>query len=141
MEAFKIGVNCILIQDNKVLLGKRLHKYDYGTWAPPGGHVELGESFIAAARRELWEETNLVADELAFTSVVNMPEENAHWVHINFLVSKWHGVLENKEPDTCDGWEWFLLNDLPKNISPFQVATIPSCVKKLLFVDDVNLLN
>ena len=33
-------------------------------WSTPGGAVEPGESFEAAARRELWEETGIRVEEV-----------------------------------------------------------------------------
>lgn len=112
--AFHVGVNCLLIKDNKVLMGKRLKKAGYGTWGFPGGHLEMGESFIAAAKRELEEETGLIADTLEFSSLVNTPQADEHYMQVNFVVTEWHGELVNKEPDICEAWEWFPLDNLPE---------------------------
>lgn len=101
MKDFKVGVIALVISEGKVLLGKRLQGRAAGTWGFPGGHVEVGEQLAAAAARELQEETGLVADSLEFIGVANYPDHNHHWVHVNFLVTQWHGELENLEPDVC----------------------------------------
>ena len=43
----------------RVLLVQRGHEPEKGRWSVPGGHVEAGESFAQAARREVLEETGL----------------------------------------------------------------------------------
>uniref|UniRef100_A0A7S4KV36 Nudix hydrolase domain-containing protein n=1 Tax=Guillardia theta TaxID=55529 RepID=A0A7S4KV36_GUITH len=48
------------------LLIKRGKPPSYGEWSLPGGSVELGESTIAAARRELCEETRLSSNDVKF---------------------------------------------------------------------------
>lgn len=51
-------VNGLLLRDGSVLMARRSPtKRDYaGMWSFPGGHVEKGETFEAALRRELMEE-------------------------------------------------------------------------------------
>lgn len=53
------GAGCLVVnQDGHILLGRRS---DNGMWSSPGGHVDPGENFEEAARRELKEESGLVA--------------------------------------------------------------------------------
>ena len=48
-------------KQNQVLLIKRGHEPYKGLWSLPGGLIELGESLVEAANRELHEETNITA--------------------------------------------------------------------------------
>lgn len=57
--------------DRRVLLQRR---GDDGTWGLPGGGLHPGETLEMAARRELLEETGLVADGLRLVDVYSGPE-------------------------------------------------------------------
>ena len=52
----KVGVNGIVISDQKVLLEKRS---DDGLWGLPGGWADMGETPDESLRREFFEETGL----------------------------------------------------------------------------------
>ncbi|WP_280427828.1 NUDIX hydrolase [Nocardia brasiliensis] len=56
-----------------VLLIERAKEPHQGKWALPGGHVDAGESFTAAARRELREETGLEVIRLERLDVYGDP--------------------------------------------------------------------
>lgn len=49
----------IIIQDNKILLIKPKGSKKRGSYSIPKGHVDQGESLLAAAKRETEEETGL----------------------------------------------------------------------------------
>jgi 8-oxo-dGTP diphosphatase len=112
----KAGVAVIVKNSNKILLGIRLVKVGYGQWGLPGGHLEYGESLMAAAKRELLEETGLIADNLKFINVTNDPRDDAHYIHFLFLAESVHGQPAVTEPDKCEKWEWFDSHNLPEPI-------------------------
>lgn len=49
-------------RNGRVLLARRGKTLGKGTWAFPGGKLERGETALAAAHRELLEETGISAD-------------------------------------------------------------------------------
>ena len=51
----------VTIRDNSVLLVRRRNPPDAGLWGYPGGKVDPGETVLAAAQRELGEETTVRA--------------------------------------------------------------------------------
>ncbi len=61
----KLGASACVWKDGKVLLIQR-GKPPLGLWSLPGGHVEFGETAVAAAERELLEESGVTADLTAF---------------------------------------------------------------------------
>ena len=90
-----VGFGVMILKDNKVLLGQRHEDpnkadselHGEGTWTMPGGKIEFGESFEAAAAREVKEETDLDIDEdkLKFVSLANDQVPDAQFVTIGFL--------------------------------------------------------
>ncbi|MCP5506058.1 MAG: NUDIX domain-containing protein [Chlamydiales bacterium] len=47
----RVGLAAIALREGKILLGKRIGKIGDATWAPPGGHLEYGESVERCAER------------------------------------------------------------------------------------------
>ncbi len=116
MSNINVGVNVILVRDGKLLLGKRKNCFGAGEWGLPGGHLEYGENFEAAARRELKEETGLEAGALKFENVVNQPRSNEHYIQIAFNGEAAGGEPELCEPERCEAWQWFAFDALPENV-------------------------
>ncbi len=116
-DTFHVGINVLVVRGGKLLLGKRKNVYGDGTWGLPGGHLERGESMLAAAARELKEETGLKAQEISFVNLANNPrgnQENRHYIQLGFLAEGVAGEPQNLEPDRCEGWQWFDLKELPE---------------------------
>ena len=66
---FSVGATVVTFDEqNHVLMQLRS---DTKTWDFPGGSSELGDSLEDTARRELLEETGLVADRLEFVTVLS----------------------------------------------------------------------
>lgn len=126
-DVFYVGANVLAVRDGKLLLGQRKNVYGDGTWGLPGGHLERGENMLAAAARELKEETGLVAEKITFVSLVNNPRENEgnrHYIQLGFLAEGLAGEPELCEPDRCEGWRWFDLDKLPETIFHAHVKLI-----------------
>jgi 8-oxo-dGTP diphosphatase len=102
----------------RVLLGRRRGSHGEGYYAAPGGHIEFGESFEQAARREVSEETGLEIAELRLLSVGNYvfkrDDGERHYIDVDFVCEAPAGEPQLTEPEKCDGWEWYDLDDLPQ---------------------------
>lgn len=114
MERPKIGVGIIVIQDGKILLGKRKNAHGAGEWAPPGGHLEFGETIDICVRRELAEETSLVPLSQKQGPWTNDIMETKHYVTLWVFVHQFQGTPQLLEPHKCEGWEWFDWDSLPQ---------------------------
>ena len=90
-------------EQGRILLGKRK---DNHKWGYSGGSVEIDEHVEDCAKRELYEEMGLTAEELVFFFVNSGPE--AHYVYPNgdevsnfeivYIGTHWQG-----EPKALDG--------------------------------------
>ena len=90
-------------EKGRILLGKRS---DNHKWGYSGGALDIDERVEDCARRELYEEMGLIAEELEFFFVNSGPE--THYIYPNgdevsnfevvFICRKWSG-----EPKSIDG--------------------------------------
>jgi 8-oxo-dGTP diphosphatase len=114
----------LVMRRGRVLLGRRRGAHGEGYYAAPGGHIEFGESFEQAARREVREETGLEIADLKLLSVGNYvfkrEDGERHYIDVDFVCEAPAGEPLLAEPEKCDGWDWYDLDDLPQ---PLFVVT------------------
>lgn len=110
----KVGLGVMIWKDGKVLLGKRKGKHAPGVYAFPGGHLEYMESFEDCVRREVAEETGMEVENIKFLLVGNAKlYAPKHYVQVNFTADWKSGEPQNLEPDKCEGWDWYDVDNLP----------------------------
>lgn len=111
----RVGVGVLVIQDGKLLLGKRKNAHGEGDWSAPGGHLAFGESPAECAARELLEETGVQAKAISNGPWTNdfFEVENRHYITVFQIVTEFSGQPKVMEPHKSEVWRWFDLNDLP----------------------------
>ena len=125
----KVGIGVMIFKDGKVLLGKRKNTNNDGEneYANPGGHVEYMESLEECAKRETREEAGIEIENVRFLSLYNLKKYDKHYINIGLLADWKSGELQNLEPNKCEGWDWYDLNNLP---SPLY-GTMPQYLEAL----------
>jgi ADP-ribose pyrophosphatase len=92
-----VAVGAVVFHRKKVLMVRRGQDPGEGSWAIPGGSVELGETLQQAAEREIWEETGIriKAREPVLTfDVIEKDERNR---------IRYHYVIVDVAADYIDG--------------------------------------
>jgi 8-oxo-dGTP diphosphatase len=102
--------------DLKILLIERGHDPYMGSWALPGGFIDENETIIHAAKRELFEETNLKISDLTQIYVATDPGRDPRGWTISVLFM---GYIRELYSDILAG-------DDAKNINWFSVKNLPS---------------
>jgi 8-oxo-dGTP diphosphatase len=114
-EQPRVGVGVMILKDGKVLLGRRKGSHGAGEYAFPGGHLEYMESFEDCARREVMEECGLAVANIRFQFVANVKTyAPKHYVHIGLSADWERGDPQGLEPESCESWTWYALDDLPQ---------------------------
>ena len=110
-----VGVGVLVLHNGLVLLGKRKGSHGSGTWSAPGGRLEFGEDIEDCARRELREETGLLASVTELGPYTNdvFPEAMEHYLTVFVVARGIKGAPQNLEPEKCEGWAWFTWSELP----------------------------
>lgn len=124
----QVGASVIVVDsDNRILLQLRS---DNHCWGYAGGSVELDEVVEEAAKRELFEETGLIAESLELFGVFS--GKDTHYTYPNgdevsnvdivYVCKQYSGELKCQDGEV-EKLKFFRIDEIPQNISkPIRVA-------------------
>ncbi|EGO64595.1 NUDIX hydrolase [Acetonema longum] len=124
-----VGVAGILIQEDRILLGRRSQSSTYpGLWCIPCGYVEYEEEVREALKREFGEETGLrIEPQNVFAVLSNFHNPACHTVGIWFIVTQTGGSLT--AGDDLDQAAFFSLDAIPPLAFPTDATVIDMLAK------------
>ena len=107
-----VVINCLVIdtQAKQFLLGKQKRLNGDGSYALPGGHLKVGDSWMECAKRELKDETgleNVHNWELTYITNDVLKNEGKHSLTL-FMRGEIEGDTKTKlrNPDKWERWKW-----------------------------------
>ena len=139
------GVGVIVLNDeNKVFVGKRKDN-PVDKWQMPQGGVDIGESYLSAMRRELYEETSIksieILREIEGFFEYELPKnlvgiiwkgkfrgQKQKWFIAKFIGNENEINLQTRNQEFIE-WKWIVLDELPKTIVDFKKKMYIELVK------------
>ena len=132
----RVGVGVIILNNkNQVFVGKRKDN-PVNKWQMPQGGVDVGENYITAMKRELFEETGIkniqILKEIEGMFEYELPKnllgiiwkgkfrgQKQKWFIIRFLGLDDEINLETEHPEFIE-WKWIPVESLPEVIVDFK---------------------
>ena len=152
-EMFKSAVHLILINDDKILIQKRMgSKLWPNYYALPAGHIDEGENQYEALIREAKEELGIQIEKKDILNTYVVLRRNFFdidgkklepYIDYYFEVKNYIGIPSIIETDKCSELDWYSVDNLPdpfinyegeflnnKDIKTYDCITDGAYVKK-----------
>ena len=110
-ENVELTVLCLIQDGDKILLQNRVKK-DWKGYTLPDGHVEPGESFVDAVKREMKEETGLDIINPRLTGIKQFPIDNGRYVVILFKAEQFTGEVVSSEEGQMEWIDYGHLSEI-----------------------------
>ena len=141
----------VLNNENKVFVGKRKDN-PVDKWQMPQGGVDIGESYLSAMKRELYEETSIksieILKEINGFFEYELPKnlvgiiwkgkfrgQKQKWFITRFIGNENEINLKTKNPEFIE-WKWIVPDELPKTIVDFKKKMYAELLENLKnFID------
>jgi 8-oxo-dGTP diphosphatase len=123
-ERFKapVAVHVFLLREGHVLLLRRANTgYEDGNYSVIAGHLDGGETVVAAAIREAREEAGiaLAPEDVMVVGVMHNNDSDQEYIDFFLAAERWRGEIVNAEPEKCAELAWHSLDALPPNVIPY----------------------
>jgi 8-oxo-dGTP diphosphatase len=133
-----VDVHVILRRGGRILLLRRAgDTYASGQLCLPSGHMEEGESTLAAAARETLEETGITLNPETLRHVLSIHQRNPGTRHARigfaFTPRTWDGEPVNAEPHKHSELVWADPARLPPDTVDYTAAVITAVEHGLTF--------
>lgn len=109
-ENVEVTTLCLIYDEDRILLQNRVKK-DWQGYTLPGGHVESGESIVAATIREMKEETGLTVRHPQLCGIKQFPIEGGRYLVFLFRAREFEGELVSSEEGEM---KWIRRDELDK---------------------------
>ena len=123
MNQVRVGLAVVIIKDNKFIMIKRKGSHAAGTYAFPGGHLELDENFETCARREVMEELGIEITNLRKGPFFQSSFDDGAKQYVTLYMFADYPEWETKEPqimepEKCSKIFWCNFATLPYPLFP-----------------------
>jgi len=126
----KLGAIAVVAHEGRLLLVKRKNEPNANTWGFPGGHVELGETALMAAARDLLEETSVIAAPRRYLTNIDAIVHDANGaVRFHYLLAAVHCDYVSGTPEAADD-----VSDA-KWCTPQEAQTLPQSPNLQTIID------
>jgi mutator protein MutT len=122
----RYGAYGVIVQNSRVLLTQKKSGPYQGRWGLPGGTIEFGETPEDALKREIQEETALLADGLELLTVIShfgeyLNHGETYQIHHTGIIYRIHSISELSHLAPEEEMKWMTIEDgiVPDELTPF----------------------